>query len=207
MRKVGRKRVGAPKRKMMRRNRLAKRLMPRVHYFKRSIFIPTAYQTSVTGDTFGSYMFALNNLPNFSEFTTLFDQYKILGGKWTLIPKSTEANVGSGAVASSEFNSIMSVLDFDDNNPPSSINDLVQYQSYRVTRGNKVHSRYLKPCAVQAFYNSPISTAYGPKRNVWIDINNAGVPHYGIKYCIPQTASVIKYDAKVDIYFACKNLR
>lgn len=172
-----------------------------VQYFKRTLYAKGYKVSSTTADTFLSFPASLGQVPNSSEFVALYDQYKICGIKWTLMPRTTEAGVttNSGVVGS--------VIDYDDSNVPTATDQLAQYQNFRMTRGNMIHKRYFKPAISQLMYQSGVINAYGPKKGAWIDITYPDVPHYGLKAVIQQTDSVLTYDLKVDYYLAFKNVR
>lgn len=190
------------KRRMgIRRGRMGGPAQP-VQYFKRTLYMKANRVSSTAADTFAGVQFTLNDVPNVAEFTSLYDQYQIKGIKYSLIPRISETDP-----AQQSLPNIGSVIDQDDASAPTSIDQLTQYQNFRLTRGNKVHSRYWKPAIAQEVFGGGVLTAYAPRKNVWIDCNSAAVPQYGIKFFIQQTAVVITFDVKIDYYIAFKNVR
>ena len=59
-----------------------------VHYFKRNTYAINAVTSSATTDTFQSVSFQLADVPNFTEFTSLYDQYQIQSIKYISCPGS-----------------------------------------------------------------------------------------------------------------------
>lgn len=166
----------------------------------------------------------LDSLPNFTDFTNLYDQYCIKAIKVSLFPKFSQvegvsvqdAGAGlSGLGAVNLMGQVASVVDIDGNGP-TTMNELMQYQNVKMTRGNKIHSRYFKPAVAASIFKSTtaLTSAYGPKKSVWLDCSNPDVTHYGL-YGIIDLSGVspsfvgagFSFDVKVDMYIACKNVR
>lgn len=189
-------------RKRLARARVNKFRQP-VQYFKRSAYTAGWITASNSSDQVVSFEFALSGLPSYTEFTTLYDQYMIKGAKFTLIPRFNVANSANVDLPSQVF----SILDFD-GTPPTTLNQMMQYENLKMTRGTDLHKRYLKPAVLPQVYNG-ITTGYSMKKNVWLDCSNDSIPHYGATVCIPQVNSLesIKYDLKVELYLAFKNVR
>lgn len=181
--------------------KMNRQVQNQVHNFKRSFYSSTGVIVPAgTGFSFNAYNFTLSVLPNITDFTSLYDQYKINGVKFSLIPRHTE--VGITAAVGSQ---VMSVLDFDDDSVPTSINDLLQYGNMKQTRGNVNHSRYFKP-SIRTSVDVIGGTGYQISKPRWLDLANLTIKHYGLKYAIEQAGVAISYDVKIDIYFQCKNL-
>lgn len=221
----------APRRRMARRplrkrtkvvggrKRTVNKMSRQVHLFKRTAYLGNQTATiSVAGAATPiavAHSFSLSQLPNYSEFTALFDQYKITGAKLTYTPATT-VGVSDPTVANAAVNGysrIHSVIDYDDTNTPTSEDQLLEYGSHKSSPPFKVHTRYLKPKMLQEIYRSAISTAYAPRSNTFIDMSAPDVPHYGVKvWCsAPNTAlgiqGSITYKVYLTLYFVCKNTR
>lgn len=183
---------------------LSKAIGSKIHYFKRTLYQSGAISGSTLLDTFGASVFRLNQVPNFNEFTVLFDQYKICGIKWMLMPRGNSSEIGSNQGQVKFF----SVIDYDDNTAPSSITDLVQYENLKVTPTSRDHKRYLVPKVAREVYSSATTTGYSAASSQWIDCTNDAVPHYGLKYMLQQLpAGTQQFDLKVTYYLAFKNVR
>lgn len=186
-----------------RRGQVIKKLSQGVHYFKRTLYASGAIAGSSITDVFGATGFQLSSLPNYTEFTALFDMYKITGVKVTYMPRANSAEAGTNQGLVKFF----SVIDYDDTTAPTAINDLLQYESLKVSNSSRDHTRFLKPKIARAIYQSGVSTAYGASTG-WIDCDNASVPHYGLKYALQQLPSGNQsFDVKITYYLAFKNVR
>lgn len=184
------------------RGRLGRAPVQPVHYFKRTLYAKAGRTSSTAADTFFGVQFTLNDVPNATEFTNLYDMYCIKAVKYTLIPRASETDT------TQQVNpNIGSVIDYDDAGAPGSIDVMTQYQNFKLTRGNKIHSRYFKPAVAQEVYGTSLLTGYSAKKNVWLDCDNIVVPHYAFKGFIQQTSVAVSFDVKIDYYLAFKNVR
>lgn len=210
---------------MMRRRRSTNKLRRQVHMFKRIVNLGS-YTAKTTYNGVGlpntdvpvmkAFSFQLNDLPNASEYNVLFDQYKITGIKLRVIPKAAMTTQGSstGTIASVGYGQVVSVIDYDDADTPTSKDQLLEFGSAKVTSVSRIHQRYFKPKILNQVYINSISTGYSPVRSNWLDNSYPTIQHYGLKLWIdaPQssnntTSSSISYDVYATYYFMCKNTR
>lgn len=229
IRRFGRKRRAMPRNKLARRRVGIRRMRPiggrqPVHYFKRTTKISdiTASWNVSTGtatNIAGTYILSLDQLPNYTEFTSLYDQYMIKGIKLSFVPSgnsymtSTVSGI-SQVVGFSRFNS---AIDYDDTGVPVNENELLQYQSLKTTPGYRQHSRYFKPKVQFTVADNDITATTanaGPRGNTWLDCANPSIDHLGLKvWCAAPinsgaTASTsITYSVYATYYMAFKNVR
>lgn len=205
----------APRRALIRRRRMARpRRMLRgrrvggpnpIHYFKRTAYYSGFIAGSTLVDVGGRLIGQLSQVPNFGEFTALFDQYKIMGIKWRFSPRanSAEAGTNQGLVK------FMTAIDYDGAPAGASapvMTDLLQYESLKVTSSNREHVRYVKPRIASTVYNTALTSGYSA-RTAWLDCENNAVPHYGLSYVLQQLpAGAQSYDIQVTYYLAFKNV-
>ena len=207
VRRVGGRRRPLGRRAVVGRGRIPGVKQP-VQYFKRTDYLSGAITASSLADTFGTYVFSLAQIPDVSDFTNLYDQYQIKMVKWTIIPRGNSMDVQTGLTTGQNMG-VFSVLDYDDNTTPTTLDELMQYQNMRMTRSTQQHKRVLRPKLRNAVVGSAGVIANGNNtRHTWIDCNNTTVPHYGIKYALQQLPNGSQiYDLKVDYYLAFKNVR
>lgn len=198
----------------LRRGMIGRRIAQPVQYFKRSVYLSGNIVTSVTSDTFTNQFFALSNVPNYTEFTNLYDQYKINAVKVTLIPRGNTAEITASSGASTVFQGqsvgVFSVIDYDDTAALANINEACQYQNMKMTRATQQHSRYLKPRFNLLSITNQGTGATGASQNTrgWLDCDYINVPHYGVKWALQQNVNYnLTYDVKIDYYLAFKNVR
>lgn len=85
-----RKTMRRTRRKIMTVPRVTRSLKPAVLYIKRKQWSTTWIPSTVaTSDFWKSFAMQLSFLPNSTELTNLFDQYKICAIKWTFFPRFT----------------------------------------------------------------------------------------------------------------------
>lgn len=195
------------------RSRMPKSIRQPVQFFKRTQYIQNGISIApnpVPGFRFGVYSFNLAGVPQVTDFVTLYDQYKICLIKVALIPKwdSTEMSAGAGGTINNQTN-VMSVLDYDDSNLPTSVDYLTQYQNLKITRGGRTHKRVFKPRQLRNVYRGAlVADGYEVVKARWNDMTYQDVVHYGLKYGIQENATYgQQFDIKIDYYLAMKNVR
>lgn len=183
------------------RSAIGRRIIQPVQYFKRTYAVQGWLFAPAGTDTFGVIQFNLSQLPNHTEFTQLYDQYKIKGVKVKLVPKYNSVDITSPGSTQ-----LLTVIDYDDANAPTTINDLLQYQNMKMTTSNRIHGRYLVPRSNTEVSNSGLGVASAPKRQ-WLDCGYPTVQHHGIKYGVVAPANDTKFDLYITYYLAFKNVR
>lgn len=196
------------KRRLYRRRKLyIKKTIPsRSHIFKRygnevvistdSSGIPVITQTNSSwtlGNTnssgylsgavnFGiSGEFAIKDVRDASDFTQLFDRYKIVGVKLKFLYQQNSVPVGG----LTSFPVINYAFDADDSNTPTGIDQLQAkgYNHEKVLNANSNFSYYIKPRVSKMLYSQSLSGVggYSSEKACWIDCQSSSVPHYGFK--------------------------
>lgn len=183
-----------------------------VHKFKRMYSVGDVFKTASSTPYLNAFDFSLQDLPAYSEFTALFDFYKICAVKFIFVPGWTqsEVNVNTGAPVSAQINlgaaRCFSAIDYNDSSSPSTINEIREYGNCKWSPMVKGHKRYFKPRAMDS------SNSYNINKNTWIDTSLPNKPYYGIKFGIDfnsysflSTTNIGKIEAV--IYFKCKSVR
>lgn len=158
----------------------------------------------------------LADIANYSEFTSLFDQYKIVGVKISIVPLCNSVNTGDASSAVDTASLVYQCLDFDDGSPFSAsltgIQDIQQRANFRRTVGYKSISRYYKPRILMlGTVSAGGQNAINPKAQ-WTDCGNANVVHYGSKFIFQvysnSVATVhIPFDIQMQYYVLFKGAR
>jgi len=157
------------------------RTNPKIHGFTRTMNVATISVDGTTG-YMGAETFQLSSLPNYTEFTNLYDQYQICAVKVEYMPKFGSAvPIETGTSGQVFIGSFHTAIDFDDDTTPASANELMQYGSYRRTRQSSKHIRYLKPAWLAQTYETALTTGYSPQWNKWLSTNDPTISHYGLK--------------------------
>lgn len=201
------------------KRRFARKMRPRrglrqpVQYFKRVVYGQGQIVVDPTVETNGAIVFSLAQVPNHTEFTSLYDQYKISAVKVRIMPRFNSVEPSdAGTSGLFPYNGqLFTAIDYDDSGI-SSVNDILQYQNCKTTRLTSIHQRYFKPAArgiVQDITGA--ATARMPIKG-FIDSADDQVLHYCLKYSIPQftnaaESALLKFDVITTYYLAMKNVR
>lgn len=154
-------------------------IMPKQHIFTCTrTYSGTNITASATVDQLGALAFALASVPDSTEFTALFDQYRIIQAIVKFIPTTT------GTFASPLY----SVIDYDDNNVPTSLDYLHEYATLQMTQAGAIHERVLTPRAALSAYTGTFTGFGSAPSRMWMDVASAGILYYGLKYYLPAIA-------------------
>lgn len=193
----------------MRSNRRApKRAGRKTHLFKRVSYTEKYLQVTTAAPVTDEMNFRLTQVPANNEFTTLFDAYCIKMVKVELIPKPNVTQMGTAGAPQ-----VHSVIDLNDSNALGGLNDYLQYETYKSTRGLQTHTRIIRPRVAATVFQGAIASGYmNPYKSAWIDTTTPGVQHYGLKLYVSPVDSgtqglTIFYDLKVTYYLAMRAVR
>lgn len=124
--------------------------------------------------------FQLGFVTNPTEFTQLFDRYRIAGVKLTFLPGQSSADAYASGFAS-PIPYLYYAQDWDDGNVPASQTEVTQMQTVKMRRLDKPFSIFVKPKAAATVFHTGVTSAYATANNSWIDCSYADVQHYGLK--------------------------
>lgn len=154
----------------------------------------------------GQISYQLSHLAQVSDFSNLFDQYrinKVVTKFWLRI------DPGAQAAATASYPKIFYVYDNDDTGLLSQ-NEMRERAGMRirVLHPNRPVTCVSKPAVLSEVYRSAVATTYSPKWKQWIDMSTTDVPHYGLKFNIDDlTNTNYKVDVETIIYFSCRHTR
>lgn len=138
-----------------------------------------AYDADITGEQGFAFQFNMSALPNFSEFSNLFDRYKITGVKLRILFLANSIEIGSPTQYAIPV--IHHCTDIDDANPPSTENEILQKNFVKTRRLDEPFTVFLRPKPTMEVFNSVTTTGYAVGKSSWIDMASSGIPHYGWK--------------------------
>jgi hypothetical protein len=133
---------------------------------------------------FGGVFFFTIAMPNYTEFTSLFDQYKIDLVEVMFIFSNNQSSVNQPATVLPLF---ISCLDYDDSNL-AGFAAIEQYSNHQLWQAgssfmnNGIHTVKVKPNPDFMLYNGATS-GYGRALDAIMDTGSSTVPHYGVKVC------------------------
>lgn len=165
-----------------------------------------------------SLQFLLEDIINYTEFTALFDKFRIRGIAVRLIPFFTSSLTGAAftSTAAQMQPLLHTIIDHDDVIRPSDdetgLNTIRQYDTYKMMRlGPKIFRRYLVPKA-QTIVRGVGTDGYAQVgKNVWLDCATTQIPHYGLKGILewnnPGSSTLLHIKAEYTAYLEFKDTR
>lgn len=220
-------------RKLRKSNR-SKLIIPRsiknqqVHRFKRYSDGYNQLGAPNTANSFNTYelVFSMADITSQSEFTALYDQYRITAVKVEIMPQGqfiTNDRTTSGASSSNSEGTgywvppmLYSVIDYNDKNALTSIPEAQEYSTCKLIPYRKTYTKfYFTPCvnmdvAQDASTTARAATKFAP----WLMTTSTNVEHYGMKFLIynpndnnvPSSYATASWTVRVCYYFECKNV-
>lgn len=157
--------------------------------------------TNFAGNGVASY-FQLGQVPGSSEFTSLFDAFRIKCVRMKFIYGQNTQD----ASATRSIPNIVFVNDYDDGTVLTGLTDYGQYSKVHVHRLDKPFEISFKPLASTAVYNGAFTGYATAAKDMWYDCASSGIQFYGAKWAIDpvvygagstvigQLSIVIEYD-------------
>jgi len=160
-------------------------LVPRLRTGENQIYqiaqtVDTTYtltQAAIT-NTFLGFNFSLDQLAQYSTWTTLFDQYMIDTVQVIIRPQYNA--IGLFVPSSVKIPLLYTVIDYDDNTAPTTLTQLKEYSNCNVSMYETVVVQF-SPHAALAAYDGSVFTSFANSTRTWIDAAYPGVKHYGVK--------------------------
>lgn len=169
----------------------------------------------------GSIYFSLDQLPDYTEFTALFDRYKIAGVKVVFRSFNISSLSDVQGQANGQLGGVIHyITDYDDAAVPTAsdvgVQALREHENYRTasifnSRGLFL-KRYVRPRIALAAYAGAF-TSYANVKPMWIDAASPSVQHYGLKFIVELLASQANFTQNFNFtvectyYVMCKDVR
>lgn len=195
-----------------------KRFSPsKIYSYKYTITKGTVGIANGANSNYNGISFKLQDIPNYTELTTLYDEYRITRVTIILMPRSAslgQTNSASSGNVNQQYSNVqpfITVIDYDDATPPGARSDLIQYGTAKQHLPNRMIRRTLQPCVAVQTYKTAVSSGYMAKRRQWLDCADDTVPHYGFKWAYNQdsaaAADTVLYDITCVYYVQCRGTR
>jgi hypothetical protein len=143
--------------------------------------------SSAVTNTYLAYSFTLGDVPNSTEFTGMFDQYRFKRVMFVALPHCTYNPV---AAAANSTTKLLITPDYDDDTVLSAENDILQYPSVEIYNFDKEIRKTITPRMAVAAYSGAF-TSYANMDNQWIDAASPSVKHYGLKIVILAASTAL----------------
>lgn len=184
------------------RKRYSKKTGQRIYRFTRhATYAPLIIQ-SVT-ETVYAQDFSLNDVWNYTEFTNLYDMYKICAVKIIFTPQQTVSNSLSSINNANASTRFYSAIDYNDA-ATVTVAQIREYQTCKMTPILKRHKRFIYPKIMD--YN----LTYNPGKP-WITCGAPAVNYYGLKCSIEpmdsSSTTSMEYSVEAKFYLMFKNVK
>lgn len=164
--------------------------------------------------------FSFDDIIAKTDFTTLFDQFKInrvvVQIKMLPCPEATNAGQVSATNLGTWYPTIWYAPDYDDITTVS-LSDIKEFGNvkHRVLRPNKEINISISPVTLQQIYQTSVSTGYACNfKKPYLDMSNTAIPHYGLKMVFDYEGltlaapnNIFQFKVNCKYYFSCKNTR
>lgn len=149
-----------------------------------------------------AYEFTLSQIPNYTELSALYDQYKIMKIHVTFRPRY---NVNSASVAATgiALPYLHWVVDHDDATTPSTtVNTFLENSRVKSVVLDRPRTVTLEPHILTEIYKTSVTTGYGnkPCRKQWIDMSDTSLQMFGLKFFI-ECPNMTLNDHICDVYY------
>lgn len=181
-----------------------------LHHFRRYAQSVSGNYTITGNAAFAPYqaaqVYALSHLATVTDFSNLFDQYrinKVVTKFWLRIDPSAQT------AAAASYPKLYMAIDNDDT-------ALLSQQEMRERSNTRIKVLYpnrpvtvvFTPAVLSETYRSAVSTTYSPKWKQWIDMSATDCPHYALKFNIDDlTNTNYRVDVETIMYFSCRSVR
>lgn len=142
-----------------------------------------------------AWKFKLEDVVAYTDFTTLFDQYKILGVQFKIdYISANNPNVSVGNIPIPE---IYWVHDYDDDTPPADLQALQQYENckYKKLTAEKQLTVFTRPKpSINMFKSTGTGIGFAQpsrKQIPWMDCSYINIEHYGFKFIINNLSKTV----------------
>ena len=175
----------------------------RIHMVRRHV---DGFSIPLVGaaSTAQGFNFSLTDVPNYSDFTNLYDQYKICAVHVKFYPSQTQTitlNTLERANACARF---LSAIDLNDSTAPLTADEVRQYETCEVTSILETHERFIKHPLYQ--------NSSGQNTGDWVATSSPSLNWNGLKIFIEPcnatgTSTTLTYHLEMIYYLCFKNIK
>jgi len=183
-----------------------------IHNFVRHTFTGAKLAGIASAVNGYGFVFTLADLSNYTNFTSLFDQYRIVKVTCKFFPRQNVATNTTTATTTQTANPcVMSVIDYDDASTPATIAGLTEFENFKVHNQFRPWMRSLVPHTAGAVAGGGVFTSFGNFTRQWVDCASTTVAYYGLKVivdaCVPSQTALPTWDCWCSYYLQFRNVR
>lgn len=200
------------RRVMRRRRRMGRRISRRRgsrignQIFRMSRFVSNKLVVIGSGASqTGAITFALNDVVNPGEVTSLFHRFRITGIKyrWTI-------NVNPDNATTKTYPRLTWAHEYEESGP-TSLSALSEYPRMKEMwfGDSRQTSRwhFFRPASLRVGYEGAAASYYSPTWRDWVDTESPAVPFYGIKWGVESLQTGISLGLQCRYYIAAKAVK
>lgn len=162
--------------------------LPRVkHVFTTTRKAPLIEIYADSAGTTGATAFTLDTLTGYTEFTALFDQYRIIEIRASFNPMTAAFGPST---TTTDLPMLYTVIDFDDAATPANIDELRQFSTCQATSYRELQFRCFTPQFALAAYGGAFTSYSQSRTGAWNDCNSPSIQYYGLKWAISPVTVV-----------------
>lgn len=139
--------------------------------------------------------FSLSDLPEYTYYTNIYDQYRLIGVKQKFIFGQTVALAPAEIEASQPNFANAGIfyfcVDYDDASSPTSVAQILNYQNSTYKHALGTYTTAFKPRVALAAYSGAFTSYANTSGKQWMDCNSPNVEYYGSKWAIDYTGFAI----------------
>ena len=185
-----------PAKKIRKTNYFRQPPLTNVAKFKRS-YDYTTIATDGINPYLAAFNFSINDMPGYTELTNMFDQYKLTGVTFRLIPYMQTQSNSVSAVNNSRNVPLYYVIDKSDSTAPTSINEVLEYNDHKIANAYDGFTLYIR--------EPRFADATSAERGGFVATSNPSLNWYGLKIAIPPTSVATSYYVVMTYYVVMKN--
>lgn len=177
----------------------------KIYSFKRT-YQGTTFTGTPGASSFESFSFKLNDLPGYTDFTNLFDNYRIVKVVIRMYPQANSLEFGSDHYMGAMY----SAIDTTDDTVPSSLTEIMELENCRSHDPSKPFTVKFKPSISPQIYDGLLTPGYGTSQNNWIQTSSDDIPYYGWKLGLSSQANLTHgtyFIPIITLHIECKNVK
>lgn len=189
--------------------RIKRSLKRYVHVARSTTIYLTNYEPATTQPYTAGLEFQLASVLNYTEFTSLFQEYRINCVVVKFTPTWDTNDIGNQTIATPVRMPVIGwAIDYNDAATPSSIDTISEFANYKETMFNKPIKIKIWPAVAPTLYANNLLVGYGVKRRQWIRSANSDVKHYGLKFMVYNITPNLKYawNYKIKYYLSFRQM-
>lgn len=178
-----------------------------VHHYRRNMQSIQIQGNPVYAPYVSYVDFAFSQLISPTDFTALYDQYRI---NYVVTKFFLEVDPGAQTSVAAVYPKIYWVRDRDSAVAPSTIDELRQDSQCRmaILRPDRPVTIKCVPNVLARMYSGAVTDNYSPKFKVWLDATTTSTQHFGFKFAVDNLTNT-NYTLRFErtCYFSCKQSR